>query len=110
MLINCITITLHHYGVHYLESSAQVIISQSGSSEVSNYDNIVNIFPLNMDYTYLIQNWKKEMADGLHPQQPATLTSAAQIGIGATSVVDRRPHMNYKRPRVIIISFITFQV
>ena len=45
------------------------------------------------------------MADGHHPQ-PVALSSAAQVLAGvaaaATGVVggDRRPHMNYRRPRV----------
>lgn len=41
------------------------------------------------------------MADGHHPQQTA-LSSAAHVGMGVTGVSggDRRPHMNYKRPRV----------
>ena len=42
------------------------------------------------------------MADGHHVQQTA-LTPVPQISIGAANVVsgDRRPHMNYKRPRVV---------
>ena len=47
------------------------------------------------------------MADGHHPQQVG-LTSAPQlssVSIGAANTTsgvsgDRRPHMNYKRPRV----------
>ena len=53
------------------------------------------------------------MADGHHPSQVAALSSAGQlvgsVGVGgatAAAVVagvvggDRRPHMNYRRPRV----------